>query len=249
MRTASLQLLFFPLCVAALPLTAEDAPPAAKAEFVRDVLPFLKAHCYHCHGTADGKNKADLALDQFTDDLGVQQDRKTWDTVLHMLRAGEMPPPERPRPRCDHPRAGVIRWFRFPGSVAFRRFHRTHPPNERNESVYNHQPRAGAWPGPGLARVCGGERHQETHPMRFTVPWLALAACAPLANGQPAGPPLVIKPDALPTLERYAARVSASERTDIGWDTELLSTVFARAIERIKVASGQGGQKGDAQIA
>jgi hypothetical protein len=49
--------------------------------------------------------------------------------------------------------------------------------------------------------------------------------------------------DALPTLERYAARVGASERTDIGWDTELLSTVFARAIERIKATPGQAAKK------
>jgi DNA polymerase III delta prime subunit len=54
--------------------------------------------------------------------------------------------------------------------------------------------------------------------------------------------------DALPTLERHVARVSESEMTDIGWDTERLSTVIARAIERIKVASVPGGQKVDAQI-
>ena len=41
------------------------------------------------------------------------------------------------------------------------------------------------------------------------------------------------------------ARVSESEMTDIGWDTERLSTVIARAIERIKAASVRGGQKGD----
>jgi len=51
--------------------------------------------------------------------------------------------------------------------------------------------------------------------------------------------------DALPTLERHAARVSESEMTDIGWDTERLSTVIARAIDRIKAASAPGGQKGD----
>jgi HEAT repeat protein len=51
--------------------------------------------------------------------------------------------------------------------------------------------------------------------------------------------------DALPTLERHAARVSESEMTDIGWDTERLSTVIARAIERIKAAPAPGGQKGD----
>jgi mono/diheme cytochrome c family protein len=75
---------------------ANDA--AAEPTFTRDVLPFLKGHCFQCHGDAAGKNKADLALDKFDGDLSVQQDRKTWDNVLHMLRAGEMPPMERPRP-------------------------------------------------------------------------------------------------------------------------------------------------------
>src|SRR5262249_20715570 len=81
---------------AALPEPADDA--ANGPTYARDVLPFLKAHCFHCHGDAAGKNKADLALDKFNDDLSVQQDRKVWDNVLHMLRAGEMPPMERPRP-------------------------------------------------------------------------------------------------------------------------------------------------------
>src|SRR6185436_1807610 len=82
------------------PLTADepardaDAPPT----FVKDVLPFLKAHCFHCHGNESGENKADLTLSKYTDDLSLQQDRKVWDNVLHMLRAGEMPPMERPRP-------------------------------------------------------------------------------------------------------------------------------------------------------
>ena len=74
---------------------AED-PPAAAPSFERDVLPFLKTHCYHCHG--NGKQEAELALDKFTDNTSVLKDRKTWDTVKHMLREGEMPPKERPRP-------------------------------------------------------------------------------------------------------------------------------------------------------
>src|SRR5262245_1139948 len=102
MRTASLLIFFLLSSLATLALAVQDSPSGApKADFVRNVLPFLKTHCYHCHGTADGKNKADLALDKFADDLSVQQDRKTWDTVLHMLRAGEMPPPERPRPPAE----------------------------------------------------------------------------------------------------------------------------------------------------
>src|SRR5882762_8528880 len=102
MRSASLGLL---IClVTAGGRTLADDPAARKSDdnspptFAKDVLPFLKAHCFHCHGTEDGKNKADLTLNNYTDDLSVQQDRKVWDNVLHMLRAGEMPPMERKRP-------------------------------------------------------------------------------------------------------------------------------------------------------
>src|SRR5437763_16238558 len=72
----------------------DQKPPT----FATDVLPFLQAHCFHCHGTQDGKDKADLTLSKYSDDLSVQQDRKVWDSVLHMLRTGEMPPMERKRP-------------------------------------------------------------------------------------------------------------------------------------------------------
>src|ERR1044071_6289572 len=102
MRFASLGVLIsFAIASAA---TLADDPAARKPDdkspptFAKDVLPFLKAHCFHCHGTEDGKNKADLPLSKYTDDLSVQQDRKVWDNVLHMLRAGEMPPMERKRP-------------------------------------------------------------------------------------------------------------------------------------------------------
>ncbi|MFO0810109.1 MAG: DUF1592 domain-containing protein [Gemmataceae bacterium] len=77
-----------------------DAPPAAKsppaASFAKDVVPFLTKHCYACHG--NGKKRADLALDKFTDDESILKDRKLWDTVLQMVRSGEMPPKEKPRP-------------------------------------------------------------------------------------------------------------------------------------------------------
>jgi hypothetical protein len=103
MRSASLGLLILAISASALP--AQDAAatkPAGDAAlqptFARDVLPFLKAHCFHCHGTEDGKNKADLTLSSYKDDLSIQQDRKVWDNVLHMLRTGEMPPMERQRP-------------------------------------------------------------------------------------------------------------------------------------------------------
>src|SRR5262245_6712338 len=110
MRLASLGLPIFIATVSAIALA--DDPAAPKAEkapptFTKDVLPFLKAHCFHCHGTEDGKNKADLTLNKYTDDLSLQQDRKVWDNVLHMLRTGEMPPMERKRPPAAEIEAAI----------------------------------------------------------------------------------------------------------------------------------------------
>src|SRR4030095_12522820 len=78
------------LVVAAEP---EDEPAAP---FSKGVLPFLKANCFHCHG--NGKSEADLVLDKYQDAESLIKDRKTWDHVAHMVRSGEMPPKERPRP-------------------------------------------------------------------------------------------------------------------------------------------------------
>src|SRR5436190_6719296 len=104
MRSASLGLLIFAASCLASAIALADDPIARKPDeavpptFAKDVLPILKVHCFHCHRPEDGKDKADLTLNKYTDDLSVQQDRKVWDNVLHMLREGEMPPMERKRP-------------------------------------------------------------------------------------------------------------------------------------------------------
>jgi hypothetical protein len=94
MRAGGFATWFGTLALATATAFAEEPAPT----FSRDVLPFLKQHCFHCHGSADGKNKADLSLVKYKDDLSLQQDRKVWENVLHMLRNGEMPPEERRRP-------------------------------------------------------------------------------------------------------------------------------------------------------
>jgi hypothetical protein len=70
-------------------------PPEKKPSFMADVMPFLVKNCYGCHG--NGKARGDLALDKFKSD-SLQRDRKLWENVLHMVRSGEMPPKEKPRP-------------------------------------------------------------------------------------------------------------------------------------------------------
>ncbi len=84
---------------ASLALLVVFGPRAAAEEstsFAKDVLPFLTKHCYHCHG--NGKKKGEIALDPFRDDESLQKDRTVWEKVLKMVRGGEMPPKERPRP-------------------------------------------------------------------------------------------------------------------------------------------------------
>jgi hypothetical protein len=82
------------------PLTTplgKGADGAKHPTYQTDVLPFLKAHCFTCHG--NGKAKADLSFDKYTDDKSIVADRKIWENVQHMLKVAEMPPPERPKPK------------------------------------------------------------------------------------------------------------------------------------------------------
>lgn len=84
----------------ASPSAAPPTPPPVKDQgspsFTKDVVPFLTKHCYACHG--NGKKRGELTLDGYRDELAVQKDRKVWDNVLQMVRSGEMPPKEKPRP-------------------------------------------------------------------------------------------------------------------------------------------------------
>ncbi len=77
-----------------LPVVA--AQPKAEPAFKAEGVAFLKKHCLACH--SGEKAKADLALDKYADDAALLKDRKTWLRVLDALKAGEMPPPQKPRP-------------------------------------------------------------------------------------------------------------------------------------------------------
>jgi cytochrome c553 len=75
-------------------LTAEA--PAGRDALAQDLRPFLAKHCAACH--ANGKKKGGFDLDQYPDAEAFAKGRKTWETALRLVRAGEMPPPEKPRP-------------------------------------------------------------------------------------------------------------------------------------------------------
>ena len=72
------------------------AQPKAEPAFKSDGVAFLKKHCLACH--TGEKAKADLALDKYAADAALLKDRKTWLRVLDALKAGEMPPPQKPQP-------------------------------------------------------------------------------------------------------------------------------------------------------
>src|SRR5687768_8096509 len=76
------------------PKGTADANPSA---YQKDVLPFLKRYCISCHSGA--KPKAELSFEKYTDDASLVRDRKMFENVRHMLKAREMPPPERPQPK------------------------------------------------------------------------------------------------------------------------------------------------------
>lgn len=60
--------------------------------FAQEGLPFLKKYCFSCH--AGDAPAAELALNAFSDDLSLIENRDIWDRVLDMVSTGHMPPTE-----------------------------------------------------------------------------------------------------------------------------------------------------------
>ncbi len=82
---------------------ADENPPA---EFERVVRPFLKSHCYACHGP--GEQQSRIRYDQLNG--FVASDRHLWTLVYEQLSAGAMPPEDRPRP-AEQERNQILRWI------------------------------------------------------------------------------------------------------------------------------------------
>ena len=58
--------------------------------FSREGTTFLKQFCFDCHSGDEAA--AELALDAFTDNRSLIENRDVWDRVLDMLTTGQMPP-------------------------------------------------------------------------------------------------------------------------------------------------------------
>ena len=78
------------------------APPPATGQlddakqFEDQFRPLLAGHCVACH--RGDKPKGNLRLDNLTPDLTDAATREHWAAVVHRLKAGEMPPQDKPRP-------------------------------------------------------------------------------------------------------------------------------------------------------
>ena len=83
------------LClILVLVLIAFAANPGGETPsgFAQEGLPFLKKYCFSCH--AGDEPAAELALNAFSDDLSLIENRDVWDRVLDMVGTGYMPPAE-----------------------------------------------------------------------------------------------------------------------------------------------------------
>ena len=58
--------------------------------------PFLKQHCFECHGSK--KQKGDIRFDTLGKDLTKHETLEIWQGILDQLNLGEMPPKKHPQP-------------------------------------------------------------------------------------------------------------------------------------------------------
>ncbi len=83
--------------LAAVFLVRVASAHAAAPDFKNTALPFMKKHCYECHG--EKQKKADLDLTKFKDDTNILKEQKHWKSVLQQVNTGEMPPKKKPQPK------------------------------------------------------------------------------------------------------------------------------------------------------
>jgi hypothetical protein len=84
-----LLLLIFSPCV-------PGAENPALARFEEDIQPILIDYCYGCHGA--GTKKGNVSLESFASGEAMLANRELWWSVLKNVRAGIMPPTNKPRP-------------------------------------------------------------------------------------------------------------------------------------------------------
>jgi hypothetical protein len=106
---------------------------AAPMSFEADAKPFLAKYCTGCHGLE--KQKADLNLEAFSENVALYKDREIWETVRDLLVEREMPPEDKTQP-TEEERIHIVQFIneelaKFdcdeigrPGRVTIRRLNR-----------------------------------------------------------------------------------------------------------------------------
>jgi hypothetical protein len=121
------------LLVAALPWSSALAADRGKTQFRTDVEPILTELCLGCHNAQ--QKKGSVTLDDFESGADRPEHRDLWLRALKMVRAGLMPPKNRPQPTAEQV-ASLERWIKGsafgldprnpdPGRVTVRRLNRT----------------------------------------------------------------------------------------------------------------------------
>jgi mono/diheme cytochrome c family protein len=109
--------------------TPASAAPAL--DYAQAVAPLLQQYCVDCHGE---RRRGGVDLRSYTNEPAALAARSVFERVLAVVRAQEMPPPNRPQPSGDE-RARMVDWlqstlFRVdcerpdPGHVTLRRLNR-----------------------------------------------------------------------------------------------------------------------------
>lgn len=88
--------------------TPAQTPSEAESTFAKAVQPFFAKNCYACH--SEELQTAGLSLATFKTAASLISDRTTMTLIREKLNAGEMPPPEMPRPNPKDVTA-VTQWL------------------------------------------------------------------------------------------------------------------------------------------
>jgi hypothetical protein len=120
------------LSIAVIGMPFATAAGAEESPFVERVEPILFDYCYDCHG--DGMRRGNLAFDGYQSESELVADHDLWLAVLKNVRAGVMPPRNRPQPNAEE-LAALEDWIKGeafgidvenpdPGRVTIRRLNR-----------------------------------------------------------------------------------------------------------------------------
>lgn len=105
----------------------------AEVDFSSEVAPFLKKHCYDCHGVDEAEGG--VAFDRFQKSGNVQSEYELWEQVIRLINERQMPPADREQPADDELEAvtsaleGVLEEFdctaeQHPGRVTIQRLNK-----------------------------------------------------------------------------------------------------------------------------